>query len=120
MKFLVDENVHHAIYLFLKNQGFDVTSAAQDYTSFMDKDILNIAFKQERIIITNDKDFGFLAYHQHLPHKGIILFRLKSEKPESKINRLTNLFQKNLDLSDSFTVITEDRIRIKEINNRKN
>jgi len=58
MKFLVDENVHHAIYQFLKDQGFDVTSVARDYSSFDDKDILAIAHKEKRVIITNDKDFG--------------------------------------------------------------
>lgn len=114
MKFLVDENVHIAVYHFLKDQGFDVTSASEHFSSFEDKDILAIAYQEERTIITNDKDFGYLAYHQGLPHKGIILFRLTSERTEVKIERLKTLLQKDVDLAGAFVVITEDRIRIKE------
>ena len=113
MKFLVDENVHLAIYQFLKDQGYDTTSVAENYSSFEDLEILSIANKEKRVIITNDKDFGFLIYQQKLPHKGIILFRLKSELSELKIERLKVLFLKKLEFSDSFIVITENRIRIK-------
>ncbi len=113
MKFLVDENVHNAIYHLLKEEGYDVTSVAYDYSSLNDNDILDLAYRQDRVLITNDKDFGYLVYHKGLKHKGIILFRLKSEQPEIKINTLKELFQKDLDFTGSFIVITEDKIRIR-------
>ena len=51
MKFLVDENFHLAIYQFLKDQGYDATSVAKDYSSFEDLEILSIANKEKRVII---------------------------------------------------------------------
>jgi len=55
------------------------------------------------------KILALLAYHLHLPHKGIILFKLISEQPMVKIDRLNVLFQKDMDLTSSFIVITLQR-----------
>lgn len=116
MKFLIDENVHFDIFTFLKERDFDVISIAQDYSSIKDRDVLDLANKEGRIIITNDKDFGYLIYNQKLTHKGIVLFRLKTENPRAKIRRLESLIESNMELRNKFIVITEDRIRIRSKN----
>jgi predicted nuclease of predicted toxin-antitoxin system len=42
-----------------------------------DEEVLEIAMKEERILITFDKDFGELAFKKGLPAAcGIILFRV--------------------------------------------
>jgi len=38
-------------------------------------EVLRTAFAENRILITNDKDFGEKAYRERLPHKGVILLR---------------------------------------------
>ncbi len=78
MRFLLDENADLPLGDFLKQLGHDVTSIAKDYTrSIDDEDVLSIAIRERRIVITNDKDFGALVYQRHLAHSGIILFRLE-------------------------------------------
>jgi len=83
MKFLVDENVGQSVVRYLVEKGYNVVVAtSKELVSREDAFLLNYAFHEERVIITNDKDFGFLVYHQKLPSYGIILFR----KPEQILN----------------------------------
>ena len=60
----------------------------------------------QRIIITGDKDFGDLVYHSKIPHCGIILFRLESETPSIKINRLDGLLSKKTGIEGKFKGLT--------------
>ncbi len=41
-----------------------------------DRDILGIAYREQRIVITNDRHFSALIFRQGLPHAGVIFFRL--------------------------------------------
>jgi predicted nuclease of predicted toxin-antitoxin system len=41
--------------------------------------ILRRAFAEERIVVTNDKDFGELIFRLQEPHHGVILLRLQDE-----------------------------------------
>jgi len=80
MKFLLDENVDLPLGDYLNARGYDVTAVALDYTrSIEDHEVLEIARAEDRILITNDKDFGELIYRQQLEHTGVILFRLRDE-----------------------------------------
>src|SRR5690242_15775539 len=77
MKFLLDENVEARIAGFLTTAGHDVTTIGQDYPhALTDHAVLALAHAEQRILITNDRDFGELIFHQHLPHNGVIYFRL--------------------------------------------
>jgi len=57
-----------------------IAFAYRPYTrSIEDHEVLEIARAEDRILITNDKDFGELIYRQQLEHTGVILFRLRDE-----------------------------------------
>lgn len=120
MKFIIDENVHLDVYNYLHNKGFDVVSVSLNSPSITDKEVLYRARRQQRIIITADKDFGDLIYHGRIPHCGVILFRLRSELPAIKIDRLEELLSKKSNIAGKFIVVTETRIRIRNENNHRN
>lgn len=84
MKFITDENLGIQIPNFLKNLGYDVISAIEVALSQPDIDILKIANKTNRILLTTDKDFGELVFKEKLIHSGVILLRLKDESVENK------------------------------------
>lgn len=115
MKFLVDENVGESVVRFLAENGYDIVRA-KDLSLRDDHSLIEYAFKENRIIITNDKDFGFLIYRQMLPSRGVILFRFSTEIPALKISALeitlTKFYHK---LLDHFTVISDDKIRIRPL-----
>ncbi len=49
-----------------------------------DDSILQRAYAENRILITNDKDFGELIYRGKKLHRGVILPRLEDERADSK------------------------------------
>lgn len=115
LRFLIDENVDFPIVDYLKNLGFDVKTVVEIKRSLGDKEILTLANNGNRVIITNDKDFGQLIFREKLPHKGVILFRLLDESSEAKIKRLKEVFSKYENkFSSNFVVITGAKVRINQ------
>ena len=113
---LLNENIGVKTTIFLRNKGYDVKSTVEDFRGINDKQLLGIAFKEKRVIITLDKDFCQLVFRDALPCRGIILLRLKNELPDS-INKVLGLFLKSNkdDLMDKFIVVSESRVRIRPI-----
>lgn len=113
MKFLADENIGLRVVKPLRNQGFDVQSIIEIQPGAVDTQVLSLANKGNRIIITTDKDFGELVYAQKLVHQGVILLRLRDESSENKLKILKNVLEKHREeLEKSFTVATESKTRI--------
>ena len=78
-----------------------------------DEAVLHAAYAENRILVTNDKDFGEKVYREQRPHKGIILLRLDDERASSKIDTLRRLLAQHADqLADNFVVATETRVRL--------
>lgn len=114
MKFLIDESVEYSLVTDLRKLGYDVSSIAEDSPSLQDVYVLRKAFANTKILITNDKDFGELIYKNNIPHKGVILFRLRSENKDSKLQRLHLLLEKYNDkIPNHFIVITDSSIRFR-------
>ncbi len=113
MRFLVDECTGPAVARWFRKQGHDVFSVYEQARGMDDDDIVAKAYIEDRILITNDKDFGEQVYRDMKPHKGIILLRLDDERANNKIAVIQRLLENYLDrLQDSFIVATEQRIRI--------
>jgi hypothetical protein len=111
-KILVDESVEFDLVRFLRKEGFDTKSASEIYTSFEDREILKIAKKEKRILVTDDKDFGNLIFLQKLPHRGVIFFRVKPGLVKFKIKILKLLLVKfGWKLEKYFLVVDENKIR---------
>jgi predicted nuclease of predicted toxin-antitoxin system len=77
-----------------------------------DDSIIQKAFEENWILITNDKDFGEKVYREQHPHRGVIFLRLVDDRASSKIAVLKRLFSTYTDqLADSFIVVTEATVR---------
>jgi len=77
-----------------------------------DDAILDMAFSQGWILVTNDKDFGEKVYREKQPHHGVIFLRLQDERAVSKINAIEKLLNGYEDqLTDAFVVVTETHVR---------
>jgi len=61
-----------------------------------------------------DQDFGRMIYQTHSPHRGVILLRLKKESQEAIIKILEKVItQIGEELENKFTIVTEEKIRIR-------
>ena len=119
IRFVADVNVHKDIILFLRKNKYEVDWIYDIDMKMSDKAILELCFNENKILITNDKDFGDLIYHRSNKSKGVILFRGDEERKDSldlRIEYLRELLDFNSDkIYGYFTVITESNIRIKKL-----
>lgn len=113
MRFLLDQNADRRLAPYLRSLGHDVTVVAVDYPpGLSDADVLAIAHREGRIIITNDRDFGDLVFRQQAPHAGVIYFRLDSPTFAGKRDRLATVLADYGDrLHQLFITVTESSIR---------
>lgn len=75
-----------------------------------DADVLAISEAEERVLITNDSDFGELIFSQHRSHVGVVLLRLgPSAAIETKIERLDAALERLSEYPKSFVVVTMHR-----------
>jgi predicted nuclease of predicted toxin-antitoxin system len=118
MKFLLDENIDARLLPFLQDLGHDVTSVAKDYRyGLLDEDVLEMAHQEHRILITNDRDFGDLIFHQGLPHSGIILFRLAPNDANIHLRkvRLQYVLTHYADRLHHFIVVTQKSVKTRKM-----
>ena len=112
MKFLVDECTGPSVTAWLRDDGHEVFSVYEDARGVEDDIILQKAFEENWVLITNDKDFGDKVYRNGRLHKGVILLRLEDERALSKIKVLSHLLEKYIDrLPNAFVVVTEKQVR---------
>ena len=108
----MDENTGPKVAQWLKNQGYEVYSVYEQARGLDDDSIIQKAYNENYILITNDKDFGDKVYRENYKHNGVILLRLADERPNIKIDTLKLLLEKYSNrLSDNFVVVTETRVR---------
>lgn len=72
-----------------------------------DTDILSIANKDNRILLTTDKDFGELVFKEKFVHSGVILLRLKDESVENKKRVLLRELKSDKDFAGKFTRVRD-------------
>lgn len=114
MKFLLDESADYPLVYFLRGLGHDATAIAHDYPNALkDQEVLQIGVRENRIVITNDKDFGELVVRRHLPHAGVILFRLDDEEFSIKVAWLEYVLDRYEDRLSELIVINERGVRVR-------
>lgn len=115
IRVLVDESVEQSIIELLRSIGIDVLAASEWFPSVTDDVVLARAVIENRIILTNDKDFGYMIYRQKRKHKGVILLRFITQKTVEKVTYLkTVLSEFPLQMfRNKFGVISEKGVRIR-------
>lgn len=114
MRFLLDESADARLAPWLRSLGHDVTAIAVDHpASLADLQVLAIARRERRILITDDRDFGEMIFAQGFPHAGVIYLRLGEYADlGTRIERLTHVLAHHAGQLDAFLVVTPDRVRV--------
>jgi predicted nuclease of predicted toxin-antitoxin system len=112
MRFLVDESTGPAVARWLQEHQHDVFSVYDAARGLDDETIIQKAFSENRILITNDKDFGEKVYREQRLHRGVVFLRLSNERAANKIAVVERLLENYADrLQDRFVVVTETAVR---------
>lgn len=75
MKFLLDAcAASRSLRATLIDLGHDVLSVPDATPRSTDAEVLALALAEQRVLITEDKDFGELVFVRRLPHPAIVRF----------------------------------------------
>lgn len=112
LKFLANVNVEKPIIDFLVKKGFDIKWIVDIDKRMSDIQVCKIADNEQRIVLSNDKDFGEIVFFQKKILYGIILFRVKGQNSLEKITLLEKLLDKYADkITNHFVIITKEKFR---------
>ena len=114
LKILLDENLGIKVYEELKRKGFDVQSILLEHRGMEDTEIIETAKDYGKVIVTMDKDFGYLAISQDPP--GLVLLRLRDPRVPNRLKTLLRALELREKLYGYITVVTEVIIRRRPIN----
>ncbi len=109
MKFLADINIPQSVILYLVQKEHDVLDFKKVNLLAKDTEIIKIAQKEGRIVLTLDKDFiGLTQFPKY--HVACIIIRLKDQNPKNIVNYLNQLLnnQKKEILEKSLTIVKTD------------
>jgi predicted nuclease of predicted toxin-antitoxin system len=112
MKFLVDRCAGRRLADWLRDQGHDVREARTLDPDPGDRELLEIAAKEDRILVTIDTDFGELIYVDRISHSGMV--RLPDVPAGMRIKMMDRILVEHGPQLRSRAIITVrgERIRI--------
>lgn len=113
MRFLADETCDFAVVRALRTTGHDVLAVAELASGSDDAIVMDMAYRENRVLLTEDKDFGQLVYAHSQQSGGVILIRYpasaRTTLPTAVVALVSNLTS---DLIGSFVVMSPGRVRI--------
>lgn len=112
MKFLIDANLGRKFTSLISKAGYDAVFINDILIKASDEDVLTLAEREKRIIITNDKDFGKLIFKARKSSEGAILFRTSIIDAEKRFDMVEECLDK---AKGKFIVVREGQIRIRRL-----
>jgi len=113
MRLLANENFPLQSAEILRARGFDITTVGVEFQGITDREVMEIAVREGRTIVTFDRHYGELIFrHGYRPDAGVIYLRWRRFNPEDPGRYLADLLTgTKVDFSRALTVIDEDTIR---------
>jgi predicted nuclease of predicted toxin-antitoxin system len=91
MRFLADESCDFAVVRALRLAGHDVLAVCEFQRRSIDKELMETAHREGRVLLTEDKDFGWLAFVAHQESAGVVLIRYPAGSRRTLATSVTRL-----------------------------
>jgi len=116
MNILADESVDAPVVEALRKAGHDTEFVLEIAPGISDADVLQLANKKNRFVITTDKDFGELVIKSKASHRGVLLYRLSGLSNEKKSELIVQVInERESELRDKFSVVSVHQLRIRKV-----
>jgi len=113
VKFLADESCDFAVVRALRTAGHDVTAITEINPGAADEIVLGLARSEARALLTEDKDFGLLAYAGGQQTNGVILIRFPANARSALARVVVEVVAELSDRIDgAFVVVQPGRARL--------
>jgi predicted nuclease of predicted toxin-antitoxin system len=113
MRFLADENFPVPSIAMLRAARHDVVAITEAARGVSDEVVLARAVREERFILTFDRDYGELIFaRRQEPPVGVFFFRFRPRTPEEPAQRLLAVLTlPEAHFQGQFTVIEREDMR---------
>jgi len=113
LKVLLDTCVWGGARTELESAGHDIVWSGDWNEDPGDEEILSIAHREQRVLVTLDKDFGELAIIHNWPHSGIIrLVNIRAKQQGAFCLHILEQYQNEL-IEGAIATVELDRVRIR-------
>lgn len=110
---MADESCAGPVIRALRTAGHEVIAIAEIAKGASDEAIMERAFSEGRVLISEDADFGELLYARGRPSAGVIFVKFDSRarraKPGAVVEAVAKLGER---LRNGFAVIEPGRVRV--------
>jgi len=117
IKFISDENIAPTLVKAIRKKGFDIKDIKEEKMfGIGDDEVLKFANKENRIVISHDKDFANLIKNRLLPHKGVILLRFMNQSPDNFMKHFIPLLDSEIKnrFKNNLVIISEGFVKIEQ------
>jgi len=112
LRFLADEGCDFAVVRALREAGFDVVAVCEMMSGSKDSDIIKLSHSENRILLTEDKDFGWLVFVSHADSAGVVLIRFPGKARSTLPGAVIWLAEKHAsELQNAFVVLEPHQVR---------
>lgn len=113
LRFLADESCDFAVVRALRAEGYNVLAVSEVMQRSDDRALIEQAYREKRVLLTEDKDFGWLVYASHADSAGVVLIRFPGNARRTLAQAVTRLVQEQGEqLLNSFVVVQPSHTRI--------
>lgn len=113
LRFLADESCDFAVVRALRAEDYDVLAISEVSHRSDDRELIELASREKRILLTEDKDFGWLVYVNRAESAGVILIRFPGNVRQTLGQSITQIVRKQGEqLIGAFVVMQPGHVRI--------
>jgi predicted nuclease of predicted toxin-antitoxin system len=113
LSFLADESCEFGVVRALRRAGYDVLAVSEVTTRSDDRQLIEQAAGEGRILLTEDKDFGWLVFVSQVASPGVILIRFPGDARQTLAGTIVQVVQEQGErLIGAFVVVQPGYIRI--------
>ena len=114
MRFLADESCDFALVRALRADGHEVIPLSEVSPRLEDPSVLDLAIREDCLLLTEDKDFGQLVYADRRATGGVLFLRFPARARGDLVKTVIQLVRRRGEkLRGRFVVVQPGRIRIR-------
>ncbi|MCJ7529542.1 MAG: DUF5615 family PIN-like protein [Anaerolineales bacterium] len=115
LRFLADESCDYSVVRALRVEGYDVWAVSENLQRSIDKELMEQAHRENRILLTEDKDFGWLVFVSRTDSPGVILIRFPGHARGKLVQTIMHFIKESGEqISSAFVVVQPGHIRINQ------
>ena len=93
----------------------DAASVTELSPGLKDREVLDLAGREGRTIVTFNKDFGELVVRERAKAKGLILLRFVPRSPQQVAEKIWQVLRSGIPLENHLIVVKEHIVRVVEL-----